>query len=164
MLRAIYPGSFDPVTLGHMDIIKRSCKIVDELIVGVLNNNAKTPLFSVEERVNILEKATKDIPNVIIKPFNGLSVNFAKENEAQVIVRGLRAVTDFEYELQMAQTNRVLAPDVDTVFLTTSLEYAYVSSTIMKEVARFGGDLAKFAPPEIIQALHSKMQEQNEEK
>ena len=101
---------------------------------------------------------------LIIKPFNGLSVNFARENEAQVIVRGLRAVTDFEYELQMAQTNRVLAPDVDTVFLTTSLEYAYVSSTIMKEVARFGGDLAKFAPPEIIQALHSKMQEQNEEK
>lgn len=164
MLRAIYPGSFDPVTLGHMDIIRRSSHIVDELIVGVLNNNAKTPLFSVEERVNILEKATKDIPNVIIKPFNGLSVNFAKENEAQVIVRGLRAVTDFEYELQMAQTNRVLAPDVDTVFLTTSLEYAYVSSTIMKEVARFGGDLSKFAPPEIIQALHSKMQEQNEEK
>ena len=164
MLRAIYPGSFDPVTYGHLDIIRRSCKIVDELVVGVLNNKAKSPLFSVEERVNILEKATKDIPNVIIKPFNGLSVNFAKENEAQVIVRGLRAVTDFEYELQMAQTNRVLAPDVDTVFLTTSLEYAYVSSTIMKEVARFGGDLAKFAPPEIIQALHSKMQEQNEEK
>ena len=164
MLRAIYPGSFDPVTYGHLDIIERSCKIADELIVGVLNNNAKMPLFSVEERVNILEKATKDIPNVIIKPFNGLSVNFAKENEAQVIVRGLRAVTDFEYELQMAQTNRVLAPDVDTVFLTTSLEYAYVSSTIMKEVARFGGDLSKFAPPEIIQALHSKMQEQNEEK
>ena len=164
MLRAIYPGSFDPVTFGHLDMIRRSGQIADELIVGVLNNKAKTPLFSVEERVNILEKATKDIPNVIIKPFNGLSVNFAKENEAQVIVRGLRAVTDFEYELQMAQTNRVLAPDVDTVFLTTSLEYAYVSSTIMKEVARFGGDLAKFAPPEIIQALHSKMQEQNEEK
>lgn len=164
MTRAIYPGSFDPATYGHLDIIKRAAALFDEVIVAVLNNSAKSPLFSVEERVNILEKATKDIPNVIIKPFNGLSVNFAKENEAQVIVRGLRAVTDFEYELQMAQTNRVLAPDVDTVFLTTSLEYAYVSSTIMKEVARFGGDLAKFAPPEIIQALHSKMQEQNEEK
>ena len=164
MATAVYPGSFDPVTLGHMDIIERTARMFDHVIIGVLQNNSKTPLFSVEERVNILEKATKDIPNVIIKPFNGLSVNFAKENEAQVIVRGLRAVTDFEYELQMAQTNRVLAPDVDTVFLTTSLEYAYVSSTIMKEVARFGGDLAKFAPPEIIQALHSKMQEQNEEK
>ena len=164
MVRAIYPGSFDPATYGHLDIIRRAASLFDEVVVGVLNNSAKSPLFSVEERVNILEKATKDIPNVIIKPFNGLSVNFAKENGAQVIVRGLRAVTDFEYELQMAQTNRVLAPDVDTVFLTTSLEYAYVSSTIMKEVARFGGDLAKFAPPEIIQALHSKMQEQNEEK
>ena len=164
MKAAIYPGSFDPVTFGHLDVIRRAASIFDELTVSVLNNTQKTPLFSVEERVNILEKATKDIPNVIIKPFNGLSVNFAKENEAQVIVRGLRAVTDFEYELQMAQTNRVLAPDVDTVFLTTSLEYAYVSSTIMKEVARFGGDLSKFAPPEIIQALHSKMQEQNEEK
>lgn len=164
MVRAIYPGSFDPATFGHLDVIKRAAELFDEVIVGVLMNSEKSPLFSVEERVNILEKATKDIPNVIIKPFNGLSVNFAKENEAQVIVRGLRAVTDFEYELQMAQTNRVLAPDVDTVFLTTSLEYAYVSSTIMKEVARFGGDLAKFAPPEIIQALHSKMQEQNEEK
>ena len=157
MLRAIYPGSFDPVTLGHMDIIRRSTNIVDELIVGVLNNNAKTPLFSVEERVNILEKATKDIPNVEVKPFEGLSVNFARENHAQVIIRGLRAVTDFEYELQMAQTNRVLAQDIDTVFMTTSLEYAYLSSTIMKEVASFGGDLSKFAPPEIIEAVKQKM-------
>lgn len=162
MKRAVYPGSFDPVTKGHLDIIVRAAALVDELIVGVLNNNAKSPLFSVEERVNILAKATKDIPNVVIRPFDGLSVNFARENKAQVIVRGLRAVTDFEYELQMAQTNRVLAPDVDTVFLTTSLEYAYVSSTIMKEVARFGGDLSKFAPPEIIQALCAKMQEEKQ--
>ena len=161
MKRAIYPGSFDPVTLVHFDIIKRSSEIFDQVIVGVLCNNAKSPLFSVEERVNILEKATRDIPNVIIKPFDGLSVNFARENQAQVIVRGLRAVTDFEYELQMAQTNRVLAPDVDTVFLTTSLEYAYVSSTIMKEVARFGGDLSSFAPAEIIQELLLKMQEKD---
>ena len=161
MRRAVYPGSFDPVTFGHLDIIRRSAVLVDELIVGVLTNSAKTPLFSAEERVNILEKATRDIPNVIIKPFDGLSVNFARENQAQVIVRGLRAVTDFEYELQMAQTNRVLAPDVDTVFLTTSLEYAYVSSTIMKEVARFGGDLSSFAPAEIIQELLLKMQEKD---
>ena len=159
MRRAVYPGSFDPVTFGHLDIIRRSAVLVDELIVGVLTNSAKTPLFSAEERVNILAKATRDIPNVIIKPFDGLSVNFARENQAQVIVRGLRAVTDFEYELQMAQTNRVLAPDVDTVFLTTSLEYAYVSSTIMKEVARFGGDLSSFAPAEIIQELRLKLQE-----
>ena len=110
-----------------------------------------------EERVKILEKATKNIPNVTVKAFEGLSVNFARENHAQVIVRGLRAVTDFEYELQMAQTNRVLAPDVDTVFLTTSLEYAYLSSTIMKEVAAFGGDLSEFAPPEITDAVKSRM-------
>ena len=157
MTTAVYPGSFDPVTNGHLDVIRRSSKMVDELIVGVLNNNAKMPLFSAEERVNILEKATQDVPNVEVKPFEGLSVNFARENHAQVIIRGLRAVTDFEYELQMAQTNRVLAPDVDTVFLTTSLEYAYLSSTILKEVAHFGGDLSKFAPAEITDAVIEKI-------
>lgn len=157
MRTAIYPGSFDPVTYGHIDIIKRSAKMVDKLIIGVLSNSSKTPLFSVEERVNILEKATKDMENVEIKAFKGLSVNFARENHAQVIVRGLRAVTDFEFELQMAQTNRVLAPDIDTVFLTTSLEYAYLSSTIMKEVAGYDGDLSKFAPPEITKAVKEKM-------
>lgn len=159
MAIAVYPGSFDPATYGHIDIIRRAGSLFDEIIVGVLNNSAKSPLFSVEERVNILEKATRNLPNVIVKPFDGLSVNFARENQAQVIVRGLRAVTDFEYELQMAQTNRVLAPDIDTVFLTTSLEYAYLSSTIMKEVAKFGGDLSKFAPPEIIEAVKAKMYE-----
>ena len=156
MVTAVYPGSFDPATYGHLDVIRRASVSFDRVVVGVLHNS------SVEERVNILEKATKDIPNVIIKPFDGLSVNFARENHAQVIVRGLRAVTDFEYELQMAQTNRVLAPDVDTIFLTTSLEYAYVSSTIMKEVARFGGDLSNFAPPEIITTLRMKLQQVNE--
>ena len=164
MTRAVYPGSFDPVTKGHLDVIERSAALVDELIVAVLKNNAKTPLFSVEERVKILAKATKDIPNVEVKAFEGLSVNFARENHAQVIVRGLRAVTDFEYELQMAQTNRVLAPDVDTVFLTTSLEYAYLSSTIMKEVANFGGDLSKFAPREIIEAVEEKLKKRETEK
>ena len=164
MNAAIYPGSFDPVTYGHLDVIRRAASIFDELTVSVLNNKVKTPLFSVEERVKILEEATKDLPNVKVESFSGLLVDYAAKKNVNVAVRGLRAITDFEYELQMAQTNRVLAPDVDTVFLTTSLEYAYVSSTIMKEVARFGGDLAKFAPPEIIQALHSKMQEQNEEK
>ena len=160
MVTAVYPGSFDPATYGHLDIIKRASLSFDRVVVGVLHNSSKSPLFSVEERVNILEKATINIPNVLIRPFDGLSVNFAREHDAQVIVRGLRAVTDFEYELQMAQTNRVLAPDVDTVFLTTSLEYAYVSSTIMKEVARYDGDLSKFAPPEIIQALQDKLQEE----
>ena len=159
MITAVYPGSFDPATYGHLDVIQRASVSFDRIIVGVLHNSAKSPLFSVEERVNILERATKNLSNVVVKPFDGLSVNFARENNAQVIVRGLRAVTDFEYELQMAQTNRVLAPDVDTVFLTTSLEYAYLSSTIMKEVARFGGDLSKFAPPEIIEAVRTKLNE-----
>ena len=160
MVIAVYPGSFDPATYGHLDIIQRASVSFDKVIVGILHNSAKSPLFSVEERVNILEKATKNISNVIVKPFEGLSVNFARENHAQVIIRGLRAVTDFEYELQMAQTNRVLAPDVDTVFLTTSLEYAYLSSTIMKEVAGFGGDLSKFAPSEIIEAVKDKLCEE----
>ena len=159
MVTAVYPGSFDPATYGHLDIIRRASVSFDQVIVGVLHNSTKSPLFSVEERVNILEKATCDMPNVVVKAFDGLSVNFARENNAKVIVRGLRAVTDFEYELQMAQTNRVLAPDVDTVFLTTSLEYAYLSSTIMKEVAKFNGDLSEFAPPEITEAVMLKMYE-----
>lgn len=156
MLRAIYPGSFDPVTFGHLDMIRRSGQIADELIVGVLNNKAKTPLFSVEERVRILNEATRDLPNVEIVAFSGLSVDFARQCEAKVIIRGLRAITDFEYELQMAQTNRVLAPDVDTMFLTTSLEYAYLSSTTVKEVAAFGGDISKFVPEFVMDEVHKK--------
>ncbi len=157
MVIAVYPGSFDPATYGHLDVIRRASVSFDKIIVGVLHNSAKSPLFSVEERVKILEKATKGIHNVIVRPFEGLSVNFARSCNAQVIVRGLRAVTDFEYELQMAQTNRVLAPDIETVFMTTSLEYAYLSSTIMKEVAMFGGDLSRFAPPEIISEVMQKL-------
>ena len=164
MIRAIYPGSFDPVTFGHLDIITRSSKIVDELIIGVLMNKAKTPLFSVEERVKMLKEVTKDLGNVKVVPFDGLLVEFARQQKARLVIRGLRAITDFEYELQMAQTNRVLAPDVDTVFLTTSLEYAYLSSTILKEIANFGGDLSKFAPKEITDAVISKLQQRADEK
>ena len=157
MKTAIYPGSFDPVTFGHLDIIKRSASLADHLIVGVLNNSSKTPLFSVDERVNMIKEVTADIPNVEVLSFSGLLVDFARKHNVQVIIRGLRAVTDFEYELQMAQTNRVLAPDVDTIFLTTSLEYAYLSSTVMKEVANFDGDLSKFAPKEITDAVIEKL-------
>ena len=156
MAIAVYPGSFDPATYGHIDIIRRAGSLFDEIIVGVLNNSAKSPLFSVEERVNILKRVTEDVPNVKIEAFSGLAVNFAKDCGAQVIVRGLRAVTDFEYELQMAQTNRVLAPDIDTMFLTTSLEYAYLSSTIVKEVNAFQGDISKFVPPFVAEALQEK--------
>ena len=122
MIRAIYAGSFDPVTKGHLDVIIRASRIVDELVVGVLHNRAKSPLFSVEERVNMLEEVTKEYPNIKIHSFTGLLVEFAKECEAHIIVRGLRAITDFDYELQMAQTNRIMSPELDTLFLTTSLE------------------------------------------
>ena len=121
---AVYPGSFDPVTLGHLDIIERSAKIMDKVIVGVLKNNSKTPLFSVEERVNMLKNITKDMPNVEVSSFDGLLVDFVQQQKADVIVRGLRAITDFEYELQMSQTNRVIASQIDTIFLTTNLKYS----------------------------------------
>ena len=156
MVTAVYPGSFDPATYGHLDVIRRASVSFDRVVVGVLHNSAKSPLFSVEERVNILEKATKDIPNVIIKPFNGLSVNFAKENEAQVIVRGLRAVTDFEYEFQIATTNKRLAPEIETVFLMTKAENMFLSSSTTKEVARFGGDVSSFVPDFVKDALEEK--------
>ena len=157
MKRAVYPGSFDPVTYGHLDIIKRASEIFDVLIVSVLNNKDKTPLFSVEERVKILEEATQEVPNIRIQSFSGLSVDFARQCGAKAIIRGLRAITDFEYELQMAQTNRVLAPDIDTIFLTTSLEYAYLSSTTVKEVAGFGGDISKFVPANVARKVYEKL-------
>ncbi|HAE44815.1 MAG TPA: pantetheine-phosphate adenylyltransferase [Lachnospiraceae bacterium] len=157
MHRAVYPGSFDPVTYGHLDIIKRASQQFDEVIVGVLFNSQKTPLFSTEERVKILKEVTRDIPNVSIKSFEGLSVNFVRECNAQVIIRGLRAITDFEYELSMAQTNRILAPDIDTMFLITSLEYAYLSSTTVKEVAGFNASIDQFVPQIVAEALKKKV-------
>lgn len=156
---AVYPGSFDPVTLGHMDIIKRASSLFDRLIIAVLNNRAKTPLFSVEERVKMLKEVTKEYPNIKIRSFTGLLVEFAKECEAHIIVRGLRAITDFDYELQMAQTNRILSPDLDTLFLTTSLEYAYLSSTTVKEVAAFGGDISAFVPAYVEEKIRERMHE-----
>ena len=156
MKKAIYPGSFDPVTYGHIDIIKRAASIFDELIISVLNNPNKTPLFSVEERVNILEEITREIPNIKVTSYEGLLVEYAKATDAHVIIRGLRAITDFEYELQLAQTNRKLEPTVDTYFLTTSLEYAYLSSSTVREVASFGGDISKFVPPFIAELTYQK--------
>ena len=159
MLRAIYPGSFDPVTYGHLDIIERAASISDELIVGVLQNKAKTPLFSVEERVTILSEVTKNLKNVKIVPFEGLLIDFAKQMGAKVIVRGLRAITDFEYELQMSQTNRKLYADVETLFLSTSLDYSYLSSTTVKEVASFGGDITQFVPEFVAKKVTEKIKE-----
>ena len=158
MKKAIYPGSFDPVTLGHLDIIKRAASIFDEITVSVLNNQGKSPLFSVQERVKILKEVTRDIPNVNVDFFDGLLVDHAKKSGADVVIRGLRAITDFEYELQMSQTNRKLCESVDTVFLTTSLDYAYLSSSTVKEVAAYGGDISKFVSPYVAEQVYLKLQ------
>lgn len=157
----IYPGSFDPVTLGHLDIIHRSAKLFDTLYIGVLNNSAKakTSWFSAQERVDMLKKVTKDMPNVIVEDFGGLLVDYADMRKANIIVRGLRAITDFEYELQLAQTNHKVNPRVDTVFLTTSVEYSYLSSSVVKEIAMYNGDISKFLPEEIIESVYKRAQE-----
>ena len=156
MKKAIYPGSFDPVTFGHMDIITRSAKIVDELVVGVLNNSAKNSLFSLEERVSMIKEMTKDIPNVKVASFDGLLVDYMNEIGATIIIRGLRAVTDFEYELQIAQANHVQNEEIETIFLTTDLKYSYLSSTIVKEFASYGGDISKFVPGCFIDRINDK--------
>ena len=157
MKSAIYPGSFDPVTYGHLDIIRRAADIFDELYVSVLNNSAKSSLFSVDERVNMLKEVTSDIPNVHIETFSGLTLQYALDKDIHVLIRGLRAVTDFEYELQIAQTNRKFSDDkVDTMFLTTSLQYAYLSSSIVKEIASYGGDITLSVPPSVADRVYEK--------
>ncbi len=156
MRKAIYPGSFDPVTYGHVDIIRRASALVDELVIGVLKNNAKKGLFSVEERIEFLKRVTKEIHNVRIISFDGLLVDCAVEYGTHTIIRGLRAVTDFEYELQLAQTNKRLRPDIDTVFLTTNVEYAYLSSSVVREIAGYGGDISHFVPECIMEDVYKK--------
>ena len=160
MNSGIYPGSFDPVTYGHIDIIKRAASVMDHLIVAVLKNNGKSPLFSVDERVNMLKAVTADMENVEIMSFSGLLVNFAREHDVKVIVRGLRAVTDFEYELLMAQTNRVMDEGIDTIFFSTDLEYSYLSSSIVREIASYGGDISKFVPAPVEKMILDKFKKQ----
>lgn len=156
MVKAIYPGSFDPVTYGHLDIIERASKVVDELIIGVLVNSTKNPLFSMDERLELLRETTKKFSNVSVQSFQGLTIDFAKRNDAKLIIRGLRAVTDFESEMQIAQTNHSIDPDIDTMFFTTSLEYAFLSSTIAREVAYYGSDVSKLVPPVVVEAFKKK--------
>lgn len=164
MKKAIYPGSFDPVTFGHLDVIKRASEMFDVLVVSVLNNKVKSPLFSVEERVNILREATKELPNVQIESFSGLLIDYAASKHINIAVRGLRAITDFEYELQIAQTNRKLSQGrLDTIFLTTSLEYAYLSSSSVKEIASFGGDISQCVPDFVAELIKEKYKNQCEE-
>ncbi len=159
MVKAVYPGSFDPVTYGHLDIIERAANVVDEVIVAVLINSSKRPLFSIEERVSMLQEVTKKFPNVRVETFQGLTVDFAKQVGAKVMVRGLRAVSDFESEMQIAQTNHNLNPEIDTMFFTTSLEYAFLSSTIVREVASYGTDVSDMVPTLVAQRLKEKYEQ-----
>ncbi len=155
---AVYPGSFDPITCGHLDIIKRSCKLFDKVIVAVLDNSQKTPLFSVSDSIELIKKCTKDIPNCEVESFGGLLVDFAKQSGAHTIVRGLRAISDFEYEFQMAMLNKKLAPDVETVFMVTNLNCLYISSSVVKEICRYGGNAEGLIPEEIIKDITDKIE------
>jgi pantetheine-phosphate adenylyltransferase len=152
----VYPGSFDPVTNGHLDIINRSSKLVDKLIVSVLKNSQKKSLFSTKERVELLKDLTKDMDNVEITSFSGLLVDFMKQEKADVIIRGFRAVSDYELEMQLAQTNYSLCPDIETIFLVTRVEYSFLSSSIVKEVARYGGNVSHMVPEQTIKYLEKK--------
>ncbi|MCA1588458.1 MAG: pantetheine-phosphate adenylyltransferase [Chloroflexi bacterium] len=155
---AVFPGSFDPITTAHLDVARRAAELFDRLVIGVLNNPRKEPLFSVEERIDLIRRSVADLGgHVTIDAFDGLTVDFARRQGAGFIVRGLRAVSDFEAELQMALTNRKLAPEVDTTFLMTALEFGYVSSTLAKEVARFGGDVSAMVPDLVAEALERRL-------
>lgn len=158
---AVCPGSFDPVTLGHLDIIRRAAKMFDKVIVLVIPNQDKHPMFSLEERADMLRRVTKDIENVVVDSSDGLLVDYLKEQNANIIVKGLRAMSDFEYEFQMALTNRQLYGNAETVFLTTSIELMYLSSSIVKQVAMFGGDISTFVPAEIIEEVYKKAERKN---
>ena len=153
---AIYPGSFDPCTNGHLDIIERSSKIFEKVVVAVLVNSSKVPTFSVEDRIDLLKTATKHIPNVEVVSFNGLLAQFAEQQKAKVIIKGLRAVSDFEYEFQMSLTNNKLNPNVETLFMTTKSENMYLSSSIVREVARYGGDISDMVPKVITEKIYNK--------
>ena len=156
MRKAVYPVSFDPVTFGHLDIIERASRVVDEVIVAVLVNSSKNPLFTIEERVSMLQQVTEHFSNVRIETFQGLTVDFARKIGANIMVRGLRAVSDFESEMQIAQTNHSLNPEIDTVFFTTSLEYAFLSSTIVREVASYGSDVSNMVPDAVAKKLRER--------
>jgi pantetheine-phosphate adenylyltransferase len=156
---AVFPGSFDPITNAHLDVVRRAADLFDRLVVGVLDNPRKRPLFSTAERVSLIVAEVGDLgPSVSVEAFTGLTVEFAARHEAGFVIRGLRAISDFEAELQMAHTNRRLAPGIDTVFLMTRLEYGYVSSTLAKEVATFGGDVSGMVPAGVAAALKKRLE------
>jgi pantetheine-phosphate adenylyltransferase len=159
---AVCPGSFDPITYGHLDIITRAAKVFDELYVVVLNNSSKKPLFSVEERIELIDTVTKNIPNVKVDSFQGLLVDYAESVNADAIIRGLRAVSDFEYEMQITSMNRVLSDKIETFFIMTNNQYSFLSSSIVKEVAKYEGKISELVPPEVEEALINKFNENKE--
>ena len=159
---AVYPGSFDPVTLGHLDILERAALLFDRVIVSVLENPGKTPLFTVEERVELLRESLDDHPKIEVATFNGLTVDYARKVGATALVRGLRAVSDFENEFQMALMNRRLHPEIHTVFLMTSFSNVFVSSSLIKEVCRFGGEVDGFVPPAVARAMYARLRPDRE--
>ena len=155
-MKAVYPGSFDPITYGHLDIITRASRIVDELVVGILVNNTKRPMFTMDERLEMLRETVKDLHNVEVKTFEGMTIDFARQNGAKVIIRGLRVISDYETEMQIAQTNRSLDPEIETLFLSTGLEYSFLSSTIAKEVAFYNSGVEKLVPPIVARKFKEK--------
>lgn len=157
MIKVVYPGTFDPITRGHEDVVRRAAGLFDEVIVAVAESRAKT-LFSLDERVEMARDAFTDFANVRVEGFNGLLMNFVQENQARVVLRGLRAVSDFEYEFQLAGMNRNLYPEVETLFLTPAEQYTFISATIVREIARFGGDVSKFVSPMVVTKLQQKNQ------
>lgn len=156
MAVAVYPGSFDPITYGHLDMIARAASLFDRLIVAVLNNPNKTPLFTVEERLRLLKETTRQFSNVEVDSFYGLQVDYLKEKGADVLIRGLRGVSDFEFESQIAIMNRELYPQSETLFLMTNPRYSFISSSLVKEIFKFGGQIDDFVPPEVAQAMKQK--------
>jgi len=162
MLRAIYPGSFDPITNGHLDVLTRAARLFDEVIMAVAINRSKQVLFSVEERVELLKTSCQHLPSVRVASFNGLLVDFARQSEAKAVIRGLRAVSDFEFEFQMALMNRSLEPELEALFLMPSEEYSYISSRMVKEVARLGGEVSRFVPKCVEDALKARFTAQRE--
>lgn len=157
MRNAVYPGSFDPLTNGHLDIIRRAARLFDRVLVAVLENEGKAPLFTVAERMELISTCTRDIPGVEVHSFSGLLVDFMKRTNARVVVRGIRAVSDYEYELQMALMNRELRPEIETIFMLPAVEYTYVSSRLIKEVFRLGGDIGRLVPEPVLDSLRARL-------